>query len=268
MDKLKPWLVAVQLFFPFVASAYVFDSDPYTGSPVRQNVSAENSKVYFRISGSAPAFKNKERFLDGKYANTDDSNFFKAVVMEAMQKWNEVEDSFVELVLAAAEGPGANPSDNINNIAIGSGSWSDAGSALPVSGKTEADAQFIVDCDITLDEDTNPETFSRTVLHELGHCLGLRHNHYSTKSVMSYADLGKKFALSLDDKAGVTVLYPVNYEKRKNLVPVCGSLAHKAGSSSEWKNLSALILFLPLAVLLFLSFPAGNKKRSEFGEIE
>ncbi|MFZ9520710.1 MAG: matrixin family metalloprotease [Silvanigrellaceae bacterium] len=262
MGKLKLLAIAVPFCMPCISFAYLFNSDSYTGNPVRLNVSAENPKAYFRISGSAPAFKNKEKFLEGKYANTDDSNFFKAVVIEAMQKWNDVDDSYVELVLAEAAGPGPNPEDDINNIAIGSGSWSDAGSALPVRGKTEANARYIVDCDITLDEDTNPETFSRTVLHELGHCLGLQHNHYSTKSVMSYADLNKKFALSLDDRAGVTVLYPVSYEKRKNLVPLCGSMASVAGARSAAQPFWLYLMMISPLALLLLPLLARRKKQS------
>ena len=259
MDKLIALSLFLQAFLQLSAHAYVFERDFSTGQPVRLNVTAENPKVYFRISGSAPAFKNKEKFLDGKYANLDDSNFFKAVVMESMQQWTDVEDSFVEPVLAAQEGPGPNSEDNINNIAIGSGSWSDSGSALPTTGKTDSDSQYIVDCDITLDADTDAERFSLTVLHELGHCLGLLHPHYSTKSVMSYSHASKKFELALDDKAGLTVLYPVSYEKRQNIIPVCGSLAARVQNK---KNSLSTVLLLSVPVPLVMGLLLRRRRKT------
>ncbi len=255
MDKIKVLTAILLSFIPSVSSAYLFGNDPVTGKPVKLNVTEANPKAYFRISGSAPAFKNKEKFLGGEYADADDSTFFEAVVMESMKKWNDVEDSYVELVLEDAAGPGPNEEDKINNISIGSGSWSDSGSALPTTGQTSADSHFIVDCDITLDNETDVEKFADTVLHELGHCLGLKHPHYSTKSVMSYSNLGKKFELALDDKAGITVLYPVAYEKRKHLIPVCGSIGvqlapFSRGGSNRNSNAAWIFIALPLFVPL------------------
>lgn len=249
---------------PSIADAYLVSYDTATGNAVRLNVTEASPKAYFRISGAAPAFKNKEKFMNGEYADADDSNFFKAVVTEAMKKWNDVEDSFVELALEAAEGPGQNSDDKINNISIGAGSWSDAGSALLTTGNTNADSQYIVDCDITLDSETDVEKFSYTVLHELGHCLGLKHPHYSTKSVMSYSNLGKKFEPALDDKAGITVLYPVAFEKRKNLIPLCGNVVpqFKSGTGTGLPS-TRLPAFLLILIPLQMMIARGLKSRKQ-----
>ncbi|MEN9809295.1 MAG: Matrixin [Pseudomonadota bacterium] len=217
-------LIGLWLICSNSASAYVFERDRSSGEPVRLNVSAENPKVYFRIAGSPPEFENKDKFLDGKFSNLSDTDFFAQLVLETMKRWNDVEDSFVELALSAESGSGADSEDNINTIVFSSGTWSDAGSALPKQGNTDQDSRYIVDCDISLDAQKDPEKLAFTVLHELGHCLGLLHPHYSTKSVMSYSTINKNLELTLDDKAGVTILYPVRYEKRKNLIPLCGSL--------------------------------------------
>lgn len=264
MDKLINRLVFVFALASTMAHAYVYDRDVKTGNPIRQNVTIDNPKVYFRISGSAPAFKNKEQFLDGRYKDLTDDAFFRAVVLEAMKKWNDVEDSFVELALSAEPGPGTSPDDKINNITISSGSWSDAGSAMATSGKTDEDSQFIVDCDINLDSDTDADRFAFTILHELGHCLGLLHPHYSTKAVMSYARLDKKLELAADDKAGITVLYPVNYEKRQNLIPVCGQVAAVAGAHeiTRQNNGSAFALLLLPLLALFSSKLRQRKKQN------
>lgn len=246
MVKLKSLFLISACAASSSAHGYVFSRDSdYTGNPVRLNVTPENPKAYFFISGTAPEFKNKEKFLDGKYAGYSDSEFFKAMVMEAMQRWNDVEDSYVELVLAAEAGPGTNPDDKKNNITFASTSWSEAGGALAVNGTTEQDAQFIIDCDISLSSETDTERLASTVLHELGHCIGLKHPHYSTKAVMSYATKST-FSLYLDDKAGATVLYPLSYEKRKNLIPLCGDVSSGSGSGSRSKNIfGLLLLFIP-----------------------
>lgn len=246
-------VIQIALLFFFVqshlAGAYVFARDTYTGEPVRQRVSAESPRVYFYVSGNVPEFKSKDKFLDGKYASLDDKEFFNALVQESLQRWTDVEDAYIELALAAEVGPGANQDDKINNISFSSGSWSDAGSALVVPGDSEEDARYIVDCDISLDSDTNPETLAFTVLHEIGHCMGLWHPHYSTKSVMSYATISKKFELTLDDKAGLTVLYPVQYEKRKHMIPLCGNIA-APGSNSNPSALVLCLLALPMLIIL------------------
>ena len=202
MVKMIQTAVFVLLLQAQVAQAYVFARDSFKGEPVRQNVSADSPRVYFHISGDVPAFKSKEKFLDGKYAGLDDKGFFKAIVQDSLQRWTDVEDAYIELALAAEEGPGANEEDKINNISFASGSWSDAGSAMVKTGETEEDSRYIIDCDISLDSDTNPETLAFTVLHDIGHCMGLLHPHYSTKSVMSYATISKKFELTSMTRLG------------------------------------------------------------------
>lgn len=236
------------LFSSHLASAYVFERDRNSGEPVRLNVSAENPKVLFRISGSPPEFENKEKFLEGRYSGLSDADFFRAIVLESMKRWNDVEDSFVELALSTESGTATDSEDNINTIVFSSGSWSDAGSAFPKQGTTEQDSRYIVDCDISLDAQKDPEKLAFTVLHELGHCLGLLHPHYSTKSVMSYATISKKLELSLDDKAGVTILYPVRYDKRQDLIPLCGSLPADPTQRPD-NHTAAWVMLAPLVVL-------------------
>lgn len=243
-------VIAAAIIYSERASAYVFERDRETGEPVRLNISAENPKVFFRIAGSPPAFENKEKFLNGKYSDFSDNDFFKAMVVEAMKRWNDVEDSFVELALSEESGTAADSEDNINTIVFSSGSWSDAGSAIPKQGTAAEDSRYIVDCDIHLDAEKDPDKLAFTVLHELGHCLGLLHPHYSTKSVMSYATLSKKLELTLNDKAGVTILYPVRYDKRQNLIPLCGNISAEAAQRGASRSASWLML-APLLVLAF-----------------
>ena len=59
------------------------------------------------------------------------------------------------------------------------------------------------------------KVFVDTVTHEIGHCLGLSHPMENTKSVMSYYKDSETIRLQIDDKMGITYLYPVDTSKGK-----------------------------------------------------
>jgi len=60
---------------------------------------------------------------------------------------------------------------------------------------------------------TLSSSYQATLLHELGHCLGLGHPQDTEQAIMSYNHNGySKIQLGLDDKMGLTYLYPKNPE--------------------------------------------------------
>ena len=87
----------------------------------------------------------------------------------------------------------------------------------------------------------------KTTLHELGHCLGLGHSLIA-KSIMSYQLDINTFALSLDDEAAVSRLYPVDSHHAK-LAPGCAitGLPPEVGNGLIWLG----FLFAPAAVQIF-----------------
>jgi hypothetical protein len=87
----------------------------------------------------------------------------------------------------------------------------------PASGTSEGTVKQryengqIVGCDITLDTKLQTEAalFIRDLGHEIGHCLGLDHPQDTTYALMSYyTDFSKSIRLQVDDKMGLTYIFP------------------------------------------------------------
>lgn len=204
--------------------------------------------VEFALTTDTPSFKDKHNFLDGKYANLDDNAFFKALVEEAMNTWNNVKGSYLQFVISNTKTADKNSDDFINSINIGSTDLSSSAFAKPI-----IQDNIIVDCDITVSKKiSSTQHLAYTLMHELGHCLGLGHNHTNKDAVMGYFRTDYTLRLGADDIAGLVYLYPnseYNQSKPKELIS-CGSIGIEKRTN---KSIIYIILILPILIIIILN---------------
>lgn len=196
--------------------------------------SLNDPEVLFYWDGSLPSIKDKGEFEGGVYQELEDSEFFLALLRLAFQKWNEVDGSYLVMTPILDPTASIDGDDSRNSIVVKSiDSLSAAAFAQPFNRSTknesdqseaESDTNTIHDCDISVSKKSvkAKELFS-TLVHEIGHCIGLGHPHTNYHSIMSYARPSGTNRLGLDDMAGIIFLYPEDEQDVKEIVP-CGSI--------------------------------------------
>jgi hypothetical protein len=211
----------------------------------RLDVSPQDGVAEFIISDEIPSISGKSTFLDGKYADLDDEEFWRALIREAMAPWNDVSSSYITMQLSDDAGATKSPDDRVHSIVVEKVNLSSAAYATP-----KIDDDKIIDCDITISsKKTDAKSLAYTMMHELGHCLGLGHNHTNYDAVMGYARENDELRLGLDDKAGITFLYPDPGLDSPSETLGCASLGKHAKSSNPM--LLVLMMLLPLCTVLF-----------------
>lgn len=227
------------------AQGFVLLSGP---EEARLPVTPESPEISFVYQTMAPTIKDKDKFEDGRYTGMSDEQLFPIILQLAMARWNAVPGNFARLKLGAANnGAQFNGEDRTFSIVFGDSNFSTAALAYP----TIEDGK-IIDCDIKVgNRSTSAQSLAYTVLHELGHCLGLGHYHTNYNAVMGYSRTSRSLKLGADDMAGVIYLYPdpnADNIQPKELVN-CGVVA---GSSSRQNPIGFLLLFiLPIMGMFF-----------------
>ncbi len=231
------------------ASAFVHISQLKPRLPV----SPENPSVTFFWNGDAPNLTEKEEVLDGSFANSSDQDLMAALLTLAMNTWTNVPTSYI--ILNQQEDASAQVDENDETFSIvveAQDSQAVAAAALPSfitndpdPTALERDPHVIHDCDISVSNSSvSAKSLLRTLVHELGHCLGLGHPHSSYRSIMSYSSLDDSASLALDDKAGVSFLYPEPGESEDvRYLTTCGVVGGQGSTAA------GLCFGLPLFLL-------------------
>ncbi len=232
-------IVFLSLFPTRQGQAYVLLSSKKATLPVNPT----NATITFDWDGKSPTIKDKEKFSDGIYANLDDTAFMEQLLTIALNTWSAVPAAYIKLAFRRSEQPidldqedrkfaiVTDKSDNLSTAAF----------AKPFVDPD--DPSNIVDCDISIaDTETTAQSLAYTIIHEVGHCLGLGHSHTNYNAIMGYSRTQTGYLkLGADDMAGLIFLYPdPSYVTGEPKDIVCGTIAHRP--HTPWQSLFLLIL--------------------------
>ncbi|RZA21053.1 MAG: matrixin family metalloprotease [Proteobacteria bacterium] len=256
--KFKIFLLACIFLSPWIPSNLALAFVHINSVKPHLPVSPESPTITFQWNGEAPPLGDKSEVLDGVYAYASDSQMMEALLFEAMSKWNSVETSYLNFEVGINGGAVIDAEDEIYAIVVETqDSKAVAAAALPnFVSSDKGDSPFkqsgriIFDCDISIaSTKVSAKSLLNTITHELGHCVGLGHPHSNYHSIMSYANIGEHGELGLDDKAGITFLYPEPSESQKvKYMTTCGSL----GAANANNPSAAFVLLVPLLGFLFM----------------
>lgn len=226
-------LIALVMLFS-MGRAYAF---VLLGPHESRLVPSNGRDVYFHLTPESPSFVDKSSFNDGIYAENTDAEVFAFLVQSAMRYWNEIPNLAVQLHIDEVRDGKIDPLDK--KFSIGVSSISEVASGLAYPQTDEADPKTINDCDIEVSTDVvSIPAFIYVMTHELGHCLGLGHNHNDPSAIMGYWTPRGVLTLGLDDVAGALYLYPSSDAGTTRHFAPCGSVSsrilyHKKTDASE-----------------------------------
>lgn len=222
-------------------------------SEARLPSTPENPVITFLVSPAAPPISEKDAFASGLGRVLSESSYWLFLVQAAMDEWNDVRGSYIRLEAELSDAATLDKSDGVYSIVSSSTNFTTAAYARP-----EITDDVIGDCDIAVSErGARAESMAFTLMHELGHCLGLGHNHGDYKAAMSYAREQRDLSLGLDDEAGLIYLYPApGVEPPRELI-ACGAIAGQDGKQRPLTTPLHLLLLLPIAVA---ALRMGKKK--------
>ncbi len=146
---------------------------------------------------------------------------FDRMIQTIIDDYNDIPSSFIRLARypddpvnpgTPATGDSAFTVEKAaqRTITVCFGTPSSLGAAGYATWKVDSTGKFIVSCEVILTDALkgSAKNFTRTLTHELGHCLGLGHPQEMTHALMSYFSSPELTRLQPDDKNGMTHLYP------------------------------------------------------------
>lgn len=220
----------------FFSSGYRIAQSGF-GQAMRWDITRERPVIWVRV---CPAVRQATfdyyQFpagdpLEFSFPSTD------AIITSVFEDFNQIESSFVQLRWYAEEASvSIDPPEVFTetsarhrtiDVCSNSTSYEAVAHAAPKNNDTVCeDIEFaqknrsycsenrVAACQVVLEPSyftLSTDLFVHVLTHELAHCLGLMHNHETTDSVMSYlSERQQTVRLTLDDKLGITYLYPLN----------------------------------------------------------
>lgn len=209
------------------------------------DVSPTAPTIAFTLSAEHPPLEEKGKYKGGAHADLSDADLWPILVQDAMDKWNEIRGAYIELQINPTGEAAFDAEDKVHSIVVGGQGVTSAALANP-----QMENGIIVDCDIKVGtKSVEANSLFYTLVHELGHCLGLGHNHSNYTSIMSYSRDARTPNLGADDIAGAIYLYPdpnVSDAESKEMIG-CGVLQNKNSNHTYAWWLVLLPFLVPLS---------------------
>jgi len=221
-------------------------------------VTTDLPKITFQWDGSYPEMTDKDKLEGGAYAGLDDQAFMQQLLTIAVDRWNTVRGSFLRMEVLLSNTPvSMDPEDKVFSLVVEpSDNASSAAYAAPQMDENET---TIIDCDINIaSRKTDAESLLFTLVHELGHCIGLGHAHSNYGAIMGYSRTERKATLGADDKAGLIFLYPdpAYVDGNSKELVSCGVTGSRKGPDA---NIPGLLLLAMVVLGAFYSLRPNSK---------
>lgn len=228
--NIRAYVVCLGLVLTNSAGGYPPAVD-FSGQLTRWNISQDEPQITYAVEAADQ--ESLDAFLD--------------TVESAAQLWTNVPTSYISLVRVS------DSADAQMLLKLGDSTVLPSYSAgFSVIDEVDEEGRM-THCSMQVLTDGSYTAVAKTILHELGHCLGLGHS-LVPGAIMSYELQKNRFGLSVDDVAALSRLYPAN--GGDPTVPVrCGSISMPARAvGAAW-----CFLMFPLIFLIW----AGGKRNEE-----
>lgn len=211
------------LTYLFSSLAYGYPTPvDFDGSILRWDITDSDAPISYEISS----------------ADESDLLNFQDVVANAATIWNTVPSSYFRFA-EAEDGTTAQVTVNLDR-AIEGGSVS-SGYAIFDGYENKKPSHCTIH--VLIEDTLSQNSIAKTILHELGHCLGLGHSLIA-ESIMSYQLEKNHYGLDIDDEAAISRLYPIDGSKPE-LPPGCS--IGRVRWHSNWFGF--FLLLLPVIVV-------------------
>ncbi len=239
------------------AGAFVLISGP---QEAKLPVSPESPYINFYWNGSAPeGLKNPEE-VDESWVGLEPVTLMQNIIVYAVRAWMRVPGSYLRFQLSWDPSAVEDGEDRKFSIVVKeSSNLTSAAYARPV-----IQDGVITDCDINVSgSSVSVKSLVYTMIHEMGHCIGLGHAHTNYGAIMGYSRDDRKPRLGADDIAGLLYLYPSpdpDYDEGDKDPLNCGSNAIWTQGGGGGSSSTRTFIFLsPLLLVLWMELRSRRR---------